>query len=90
MSIIRPNVAWGSRVKRLMITQFDTLGLLVPPLAQVRYDGGGVVAVESRAEVAPRLGKCGPQWRLANRKISINYGYGSDENHKTKSSMLNM
>ena len=61
MPIIRPKVAWGSKALPPMITQLYTLGLLVPPLAQVRDDGGGAVAVESRAEVAPRLGKGGLQ-----------------------------
>ena len=68
MSIIGPKVAWGSKALPPMITQLYTLGLLVPPLAQVGDDGGGVVAVESRAEVAPRLGKGGLQWRLENRE----------------------
>ena len=54
-----------------LITQLDALGLLVPPLAQVGDDGGGVVAVESGAEVAPGLGKGGLQWRLANRETYI-------------------
>ena len=67
MSIIRPKVAWGSTLQPPLVTQLDALGLLVPPLAQVGDDGGGVVAVESRAEVAPGLGKGGLQWRLANR-----------------------
>ena len=68
MSIIRPKVARSSEALPPMITQLYALGLLVPPLAQVRDDGGGVVAVESRAEVAPGLGKGGLQWRLANRE----------------------
>ena len=68
MSIIRPKVAWGSEALPPMITQLYALGLLVPPLAQVGDDGGGVVAVESGAEVAPRLGKGGLQWRLENRE----------------------
>ena len=66
MSIIRPKVAWGSEALPPMITQLYAHGLRVPPLAQVRDDGGGVVTVEGRAEVAPRLGKGGLQWRLAN------------------------
>ena len=71
MSIIRPKVAWGSTLQPPLITQLDALGLLVPPLAQVGDDGGGVVAVESRAEVAPGLGKGGLQWRLANRELIL-------------------
>ena len=82
MPIIRPKVAWGSEALPPMITQLYALGLLVPPLAQVRDDGGGVVAVEGGAEVAPRLGKSALQRWLPSRatynnmqhaEISISY-----------------
>ena len=70
MSIIRLKVAWGSEALPPMITQLYALGLLVPPHAQVWDDGGGVVTVEGRAEVAPGLGKGGLQWRLAKAPLS--------------------
>ena len=70
MSTIRQKVAWDSKALPPMITQLYALGLRVPPHAQVRDDGGGVVAVEGRAKVAPGLGKGGLQWRLAKAPLS--------------------